>query len=143
MLKKIPVVLLTTVSIVEAAAVSSGDLRETFLSECTEQVYRERVRDGKLVSAAALTIVGYVPKECLKRLDEVWRHLVIENDNYQNGNLTDAQYRAQINSQLDVETPDSFSTSKLSQQQMRNVRGKTSEAELIESVRGFTTISSD
>jgi len=144
MLKKIPVILLTTVSILEAMAVSSGDLREAFLSECSEQVYRERVHDKKFVSAVALKIVGHVPKECLKRFDEIKRYLVIENDNYQNDNMTDAQYRTQINSQLDAGTPDSFSTSKLSQQeQMRNVRGKTSGAELIESIKGFTVISSD
>jgi len=145
MFKKISFVFLTTASILEPTAVSSGGLRETFLSQCSDQVYQERVRDRKLVSAAALKIVGYVPKECLKRFEEEKRYLVIENDNYQNGSLTDPQYRDHINSQLDVGTPDdSFSASQLSRQElMQSVRGKKSEADPIKSARGFTTISSD
>lgn len=142
MLKKVSIVLLATASMVRPTAVLSAELRETFLNECSEQAYQERVRDKKLISAVALKIVGYIPKECLKRFDEVKRYLVMENNDYLGSSLGDAEYRSLINRGLDARPSDGSFTTELSrQEEMRNVRGKTTGDEPIDSARGFTTIS--
>lgn len=96
MLKKLSIMLLASASMLRPTVVQSAELRETFLNECSEQIYQERVRDKKFVSAASLKIVGYIPKECLKRFDEAKRYLMIEKTNYLNSRLDDEKYRDQL-----------------------------------------------
>ena len=144
MLKKVSIVLLATASILRATAVPSAELRESFLTECSERMYQERVRNKNLISAAALKIFGHIPEECLKSFEEVKRYLVIEKTDYLSIRLGDEEYRSYINRGLDAGTLEGSFTAELSrQEQIRDVRGKNREAEPIASVRGFTTISSD
>jgi len=67
---------------------------------------------------------------------------VMENNDYLGSSLGDAEYRLLINRGLDAQPSDGSFTTELSrQEEMRNVRGKTTGDEPIDSVRGFTTIS--
>lgn len=144
MFKKVSIILLGAASMMRPTIAPSAELRQAFLTECSKQIYQERIRDRELVSAAALKIVGYIPTDCLKRFNEVKRYLVMENNNYFHNRLGDEKYRLQLDSELDAGVSVSFSPSALSQQErMRNISGKTDKKVNLETIRGFSTISPD
>ena len=141
MLKKMSIVFISIASMVEPTTGSSADLRESFLSQCKEQIYQESLREKKLISALSLKIIGNNPKECLERFEEVSRYLVIEQKSYFSNDMKDEDYRQNTLIGLDIEIQNEFSSENLRhQERMRDVKGVALDNSPHEVIKGYTTI---